>query len=229
MASTVLTLRTNPPTKEGLKLQSVGGSESESLSPDNASGDWEPHQPDSGTLTVQRYKFGVWIACGGIAMVFAAFTSALVVRKGLGNDWNPIQPPGILWFSTLVLFASSLTVSKAKRALWSGLDEDLRRWLSVTALLGGVFLTAQCIAWNQLLAAGIYVSSNPSSSFFYLLTAAHGLHLLGGVVAMVSVAWRVRQSQTWITRNAAVESTALYWHLMSALWVYLFVLLMVWR
>ena len=220
MASTVLPPKPKP---------SIGGGGFGDLPPQNGGGGGEPGQPDPGVLAVQRYKLGIWIGFGGIVMIFAAFTSALVVRKGLGDDWRSLQLPGILWFSTLILVASSVTVEKARRAMRAGLEKGLRHWLGATAVLGGAFLAAQYVAWSQLSAAGVYVSSNPSSSFFYLLTAAHGLHLLGGLIAMAYVVWRVWRSQIWVTRDAAVEGTALYWHLMDALWVYLLALLMVWR
>ena len=111
----------------------------------------------------------------------------------------------------------------------AGLERGLRHWLGTTALLGAAFLVAQYVAWTQLSAAGVYVNSNPSSSFYYLLTAAHGLHLLGGLLAMTYVVWRVWRSRIWVTREAAVEGAALYWHLMDALWVYLFALILVGR
>jgi cytochrome c oxidase subunit 3 len=105
----------------------------------------------------------------------------------------------------------------------------LRRWVGITAVLGAAFLALQYAGWAQLAARGIYVASNPSSSFFYVLTAAHGLHLLGGVIALSYVVYRIWRPTVWITREAVVESTALYWHFMDGLWVYLVLLLAFWR
>jgi cytochrome c oxidase subunit 3 len=171
----------------------------------------------------------MWIGLGGVVMVFAAFTSALVVRKGLGGDWRPFDLPGILWVSTAVLLASSFSIEKARRWMWRRHDQGLQRWMSVTGLLGAAFLASQLLAWRELADRGIYLASNPSSSFFYLLTAAHGVHLLGGIMAMSYVLYRLWRRRDWVTREAAVEATALYWHFMDGLWVYLLVLLMVWR
>lgn len=184
--------------------------------------------PDDAALAVVRYKTGVWLALAAVVMLFAAFTSAFVVRKGMSFDWRPTALPSILWLNTAVLLASSFTIERARREWNSSLS-----WLSATTALGLVFLAGQLVAWRELKAAGVYMASNPSSSFFYLLTGAHGLHLLGGVLALLGVSWKawraqMRQSE-WLNRRAAVESTAIYWHFMDGLWVYVFVLLMVGR
>ncbi len=185
--------------------------------------------PDPRSLAVQRYKLGMWVALGGIVMIFAAFTSAMVVRKGLGGDWKSFDLPLVLWLSTAVLLASSFTIEKARRAMWRAGGGELQRWISVTAVLGAAFLACQLLGWKELTARGIYLASNPSNSFFYLLTAAHGVHLLGGILALSYVVFRVWRPTLWLTREAAVEATSLYWHFMDGLWVYLWLLLLVWR
>ena len=178
---------------------------------------------------VERYKLGVWVGSGGIVMVFAALTSALVVRSGLGGDWKAFDLPGVLWLSTAVLLLSSVSIEKAKRAMRDGLEAGLRRWLSVTAMLGACFLATQLAGWSELADRGIYIATNPSSSFFYVLTAGHGLHLFGGLLALTYVVFRVWRATAWATKEAAIEGTVLYWHFMDGLWVYLFALLLVWR
>lgn len=169
----------------------------------------------------------------GISMVFAAFTSALVVRKGVGSDWAPTALPPILYLNTLVLLASSLTLELSRRSLApmkSGLparsEGRFLRWWYVTLALGGAFIAGQLQAWRELTARGVYLSTNPSSSFFYLLTAAHGLHLLGGIGALTYVAVRARGGQFVIGKRTAVDVTALYWHFLDGLWAYILFLLM---
>jgi cytochrome c oxidase subunit III len=98
------------------------------------------------------------------------------------------------------------------------------RWLAGTLLLGGMFLTGQVMVWFELSSRGIYVSTNPHSSFFYLLTGLHGLHILGGIVA---VSWAALSRPEKLER--LVRVAAIYWHFMGALWVYLLVLLFAWR
>ena len=186
-------------------------------------------QSFSHDMMVQRYKLGVSVGFGGIVMVFAAFTSAMVVRSGLGEDWRSFDLPGVLWLSTAVLLASSCTVERAKRALRNSNEKSLKIWLAVTTVLGVAFLVSQWMGWLNLTERGLYLAANPSHSFFYVFTVGHGLHLLGGLLAIQYVTNRVWCGHHWATRSAAIEAAALYWHFMDALWLYLFVLLLVWR
>ena len=172
----------------------------------------------------------MWMGLAGISMVFAAFTSALVVRKGMGGDWVHFALPPTLYLNTAVLLASSLTLELARRSIIptrSGLaskasdQAGFRRWWYLTLLLGCAFVAGQLQAWRQLAAQGVYLSTNPGSSFFYLLTAAHGLHLLGGMGALAYVAARARGAGLVSGRRTAVDMTALYWHFMDALWIYI--------
>ncbi len=175
---------------------------------------------DDAAPSVRRYKIGMWLGMGAMVMMFAAFTSAYVVRKGLSNDWRSIRLPSILWLNTAVLAASSVTFERARRNRAGYL-----RWLAATSALGALFLGGQYLAWRQLSASGVYLASNPSSSFFYLLTGAHGLHLLGGIIALGYVLLRASRQTAWAGRPAAIETTALYWHFMDGLWIYLLLLL----
>lgn len=184
-------------------------------------------RPDPVAQAVFRYKLGTWVGIAGIVMVFAAFTSALVVRSGLSGDWVAVELPRVLWLSTALLLISSFTIEKAKRLLRRGVG--VRQWLTVTLGFGVLFIGSQWFGWRALAERGIYVSSNPGSSFFYLLTAAHAVHILGGILALSYAVIRVWRPGVWVTRQAAVEATAIYWHFMDGLWVYLLLLLMFWR
>ncbi len=172
----------------------------------------------------RAYFTGVSLGLGAILMFFMALTSSYIVRKGLGGDWQPVRLPPILWLNTLVLLASSATIEAARRRLAAAELEAFRRWWALTTGLGILFLAGQVQAWRQLAAAGVFLASNPSSSFFYLLTAAHGLHLLGGIVALLCVVFRAWQKSR-ITQGTAAELTAIYWHFMDGLWVFLLLLL----
>ena len=116
-------------------------------------------------------------------MMFVALTSAYVVRYGLDPDWRSIRMPLVLPFNTAVLLASSLTLELARRALRSpgASTAGALQWLYLTLALGMAFLAGQFVAWRQLSAGGVYLSTNPHASFFYLLTGLHALHLLGGI------------------------------------------------
>ena len=172
----------------------------------------------------RAYVTGMTVALGGILMFFMALTSAYIVRKGISLDWRPFTLPKILWLNTAILLLSSATVSRSRRFLARGDFEAFRHWWSVTSALGLMFLAGQVIAWQQLRAAGVYLASNPSSSFFYLLTAAHGLHLLGGIVALLYIAFRSARMKH-LTLGTASEVVSIYWHFMDGLWVFLLLLL----
>jgi len=170
----------------------------------------------------------IWVVLFAISMMFAAFTSALVVRKGSSLDWRSFTLPSILYLNTLILLASSVTLEIARHrvaAFMNGLktrSEHPARWLYVTLGLGLLFVAGQYLAWKQLSAQGLYLATNPSSSFFYVLTAAHALHILGGLCGLLYVIRKLNNST--LRRNTLV-ATARYWHFMDALWVYLLVLL----
>jgi cytochrome c oxidase subunit 3 len=174
------------------------------------------------------YKLGMWFALAGIVMLFAGFTSAMVVRRGMSFDWVSIVVPRLLWVNTGVLLASSLTLEFSRRALTENAVVNFIRWLAVTVALGVTFLAGQLVVWRELAARGVYLATNPSSSFFYVLTAAHGVHLLGGVLALGYVVLHAARMARGRERRTALDVTAIYWHFMGVLWVYIFFLLTKW-
>jgi len=184
-------------------------------------------------FTPARYRIGVWMAIGSIVMLFTALTSAYIVRSASGNDWQPIAMPKVLWLSTLLIVISSVTMEVSRRSLKQQRDARYGRWLMITVALGLGFLASQIIAWRQLVRQGIYLASNPYNSFFYLFTAAHGLHLLGGIMALTYLLLRTRQRRSTIDgelrRVGAADSATIYWHFMDVLWVALFFLLFFWK
>lgn len=188
---------------------------------------------DPARLYAARYRMGMWVAVAGVVMLFTALTSAYIVRAASSNDWRPIGMPGVLWLSTLVIVISSLTLESARRSLKEKRDGVYGRWVLITTVLGVAFLVSQLAAWRQLVRQGVYLSTNPHSSFFYLLTAAHGVHLLGGILALGFLLLRTRQRRDSVSaesrRVGAVDAVSIYWHFMDGLWVYLFLLLFFWK
>jgi len=178
-------------------------------------------------VPAQAYRTGLWMGLAAIVMLFAAFTSALVVRKGMSTDWVSTTLPPVVYLNTLILLSSSLTLEVSRRSLRSGLVGRFSHWLFVTVFLGAAFVAGQLIAWRQLASRGIYLATNPSSSFFYVLTAAHGVHLLGGIVALLYLVFRTRSISAAPRRPVSVDLIAIYWHFMDALWIYILLLLMV--
>ena len=180
-----------------------------------------------------RYRVGMWVSVASIAMLFTSLTSAYIVRSATSYDWLPIAVPRALFVSTGLLLLSSITLELARQKLKRSFQDGYSRYLLLTVLLGLVFLASQLSAWRQLAKQGVYLVSHPHSSFFYLLTGAHALHLLGGLLALMFLWLRSRRQLSEPTgvarRQAAADAVTIYWHFMDALWIYLFLLLFLWR
>jgi cytochrome c oxidase subunit 3 len=179
--------------------------------------------------SANRYRIGTWVGLASILMMFTALSSAYIVRAASSSDWRPLAMPRILLLSTGLILISSATLECARRKLKAAATGAYKSWLLLTMLLGLGFVGSQLLAWRQLVSQGVYVASNPHSSFFYLLTAAHGVHLLGGLLALSYLAIRSRVSQdnapAVLRMQAGADAVTLYWHFMDFLWIYLFVLL----
>ena len=191
------------------------------------------HSGDSLRFSADRYRIGVWVAIGSILMLFVALTSAYIVRSASSNDWQPIAMPKVLWLSTALILISSMTMEVSRRSLKQQRDQAYGRWLIATVALGLGFLATQLFAWRQLVRQGVYLASNPYNSFFYLFTAAHGLHLLGGILALAYLLLRTTRKRNTVEgelrRVGAAGAATVYWHFMDGLWVGLFFLLFFWK
>src|SRR5688572_12594234 len=179
-----------------------------------------------------RYRIGMWVALASVTMMFTSLSSAYIVRANSANDWVSLPMPRVLIVSTILILASSVTLELARRKLRRSLTSAYTQWVVITVMLGVAFLATQLFAWRQLKAWGLYMSSNPHSSFFYLLTGAHAVHLAGGLIGL-SFLWLRSRSVTSesavLTKQASADAVTIYWHFMDALWIYLFLLLFLWR
>lgn len=175
-------------------------------------------------------RTGVWVGLAAITMTFAAFTSAMIVRQASSYDWRHFTLPSILYLNTAVLLVSSLTLEMARRQVAGFQRGQLTErtkpalWLWATLGLGLLFVGGQYAAWLQLRAEGLYLATNPSSSFFYLFTALHALHILGGLAGLSLVIWRFSKPVSTL-RISTLSTVSYYWHFMDVLWVYLLLLL----
>lgn len=180
-----------------------------------------------------RYRIGMWVGLASVAMMFTSLSSAYIVRSASSNDWSTLPMPKVLLASTALILGSSVTIEIARRKLKDALNGPYAKWLFITVLLGAGFVVAQVLAWRQLARQGIYLVSNPHSSFFYLLTGAHAVHLLGGLMGLTFLWVRSHRQVTEPVllgkRKAATDAVTIYWHFMDALWIYLFLLLFLWR
>jgi cytochrome c oxidase subunit III len=199
---------------------------------------------------LRRARLGMICAIATVSMVFVSLTSAYVVRRGLPTfdgttnsyvrDWGEVQLPWLLlMINTAILLISSLTMEGARRDIArrealaplrsipgvSLGEERSFPWLGATAVLGLGFLVGQWMAWGALKSRGFFVATNPSSSFVYLLTAAHAVHLAGGMIALLWAGMASLQHKSIEGRRIVVDVAAWYWHFMAVLWVYIFALL----
>ena len=200
----------------------------------SGNGGWRNLVPADGDRhVVQDYSpppasTGIWVVVYAVSMTFAALTSALIVRKGSSLDWQSFTLPSILYLDTALLLGSSVTLEIARRRVarfMGGVTipgESPARWLYITLGLGLLFVTGQYVAWSQLRGQGLYLATNPSSSFFYVLTVAHVLHVLGGLAGLAYVIARLSKSEL---RRSTLDAASRYWHFVDILWVYLLVLL----
>jgi cytochrome c oxidase subunit III len=173
---------------------------------------------------------GLLVGLAACTMVFAALTSAFVVRRGLSdmNDWVSISKPPILFWNTGILLLSSFVLHRSRRALKAGERSSFNLWWSGATVLGILFLAGQAFAWYQLKQAGVFISSNPASSFFYVFTAAHAAHIVGGVSALLYVGVQALRLRLGPAKRTAIDVTAIFWHFLDGLWLFLMMLFYVW-
>ena len=195
-----------------------------------------PMNPSGGKLRSvvdpagEPVRTGVWVGLATVGMMFAAFTSAAVVRKGSADDWHHIVLPSILYFNTLVLVISSVTLEIARRkVLVYARGENPSQiiplaWLGSTLALGLIFVVGQFVAWSQLKAQGVYLATSPTSSFFYVMTVIHAIHVAGGLGGLTRVILKT-SGHVFTLKRSTLDGTAYYWHFMGALWIYLLLLL----
>ena len=198
---------------------------------------------------LRRARLGLICGIATVCMVFISLTSAYIVRQGLPTfdgssnsyvrDWGRVDLPWMLLaINTAVLLMSSVTIELARRqvarqaalAMSSGAgtsagNERSFPWLGITVLLGFGFLAGQWLAWGELHARGFFVNTNPDSSFVFLLTIAHAVHLAGGMIALLWAASASLLHKAAAERRIGVDITAWYWHFMAVLWIYVFALL----
>jgi len=174
---------------------------------------------------IHPHRFIMWVAIGSIVMMFAGMTSAYIVKKNQGN-WLAFELPVVFWYSTAVILASSLTIYLANVALKAGKLVPYKLLITITSILGILFVIMQWTGFQDLEMRGIALigtQSNSSSSFLFIITGMHMLHVLGGVVALIALFFR----SFWLKKDqlslVPVQIVATYWHFVDILWIYLFI------
>lgn len=174
---------------------------------------------------IHPHKFTLWVAIGSILMMFAGLTSAYIVKRSQAS-WLMLEIPVIFWYSTAAILASSVTVQLSLKALKAREMMVYKRWLMITAVLGVLFLVLQIVGFKQFGANDIRLvgaGSNASYSFLLAISGLHGLHVLGGVIALVVIAILALRTTTRNYNTIPLEVAATYWHFVDALWIYLFI------
>jgi len=189
----------------------------------NGGGDDETPRHDWST-TPKRYSTAIALGLIAILMFFMALASAFIVLRRGSGVWGVVRLPSIVWPNSVVLLASSFTLEAARRRLAIADSRGFQKLWTVTTVLGFLFVAGQLIAWRQLVAQGVYIASNQGSSFFYIFTGAHAVHLLGGVCALLYVSAR-KFGEKSISRSLAAEVASYYWHFMDGLWIFLLALM----
>lgn len=188
----------------------------------------------TGFAAMAPKRIGLWIFLAVITSLFCLFVSAYYMRMGHGahashggGDWTAIRDPAILWFNTVVLIVGSVAMQSARASITRGQLNQARVRLFAAGLLTGAFLIGQFIAWRQLRMSELFTPRNPAVAFFYVLTAVHGLHLLGGLFVWTrTIARSLRKDIEPIDLRLSVELTSVYWHYLLLVWLGLFAVLL---
>jgi cytochrome c oxidase subunit 3 len=182
--------------------------------------------PAAAAVPIPAAKIGLGVFLAVVGSLFALFSSAYLMRMHMAADWRPLPLPTLLWLNTGVLISSSVALQWAQVAAHRGRMDGVRAGLLAGGALALAFLAGQLLAWRQLDAAGFFLASNPANSFFYLITAVHGLHMLGGLVALARTTGKMWRDPDIDKLRLSIELCAIYWHFLLLVWLVLFALLL---
>jgi len=188
-------------------------------------------EPMSPELKEKSRKFLLWIALISIAMMFAGLTSGYIVRRQTGT-WLKFDLPFTFWISTAVIIVSSITMNWSVQLIKKNALRTLPNAVLITLLLGIGFGVCQFISWSTLISKNIFFTgpeSSASSSYLYILCALHLCHILGGLIALAVIYFKSIQKKYASDNYLGIKLCAIYWHFLDALWVYLFLFMLVMR
>ena len=191
---------------------------------------WHGGDHSKPKFSPSSYRITMWVILAAVVMMFAALSGVYIFSSQ--EQRPPVAMPRMFFVSTVLILVSSGTYTRAKRSLQLDRLRAHKRWLLATLVLGLGFVTSQLIGWRELANAGVYFAGHPRSTFFYLATALHGMHLLGGIGLVLYILLRSLRP-VWplqIEKNLTWTSiVGLYWHTMDAIWLWLFGLLVIFR
>lgn len=176
-------------------------------------------------LSMHPKKFALWLFIITVVMIFAALTSAYIVRQAEGN-WLSFELPIELWITTGIILVSSATMQWAYIAAKRDEIAQVKTALSITTILGVAFLIGQVYSWGVLVDHNVFFVGNPSGSFLYVLTGLHGLHLVSGIIFLIIVLISTLRFKVHAKNLTQIQMCATYWHFLDVLWIYLFIFLL---
>ena len=176
------------------------------------------------TLSMHPQKFAMWLFIVTVVMLFAAMTSAYIVRQAEGN-WLQFNLPDSLYVSSVIILLSSVTMHWAYISAKKDAFRNLKLAIIITTVLGFTFTLSQWQVWKDLVAMDVFFVGNPAGSFMYVITGLHVVHLLGGVVFLAIIFVKVFQYKVHAKNMVSIEMCSTYWHFLDGLWLYLFMFL----
>lgn len=220
----------NPP--GGGKNRGGGGGSGGNDGGDNF--DNPPYKSNEEEFKPDKSRFVMWFLLMAVLMTFGGLIGAYVMTATNGTlEWKPFNLPFQIWVSTFLILASSATYHISNKKLKENQQKSAKNWLLATTILGAAFISSQMLVWLELARRGVYVSSNPYAGFFYILTAVHAVHVLGGIVALgyiVLRTWRETSNEMELLHRQTFSNViGWYWHFMDGLWIALVLLLGFWK
>jgi cytochrome c oxidase subunit 3 len=176
-------------------------------------------------MSMHPKKFALWLFIVTVIMIFAALTSAYIVRQSDGN-WLLFDLPSLFLVTTGIILVSSATMHWAYISVKKNNHESAKLAIVITTILGVTFLLGQYMAWGEMVRNSVYLVGNPSGSFVYVISGLHGLHIVGGVVFLLAVMISIFRVKIHSKNLLQIEMCATYWHFLDGLWLYLFVFLL---
>lgn len=174
---------------------------------------------------IHPHKFTLWVALGSIIMMFAGLTSAYIVKKSQ-PEWVAVEMPLAFYYSTAVILLSSLTIQVALKSFKERNMKLYRRMISLTTVLGGLFIALQLVGFSEMWSGGIDFRGSGAGQFLYIIFGLHAVHVLGGVIALAVMFLKAFSSRVRNYNPVSIELASTYWHFVDLLWIYLFVFFM---
>jgi len=193
------------------------------------------HAASNVDMKAEKSRVLMWFLLLIVLMTFGGLIAAYVVLStNAALEWRPFDLPFQVWISTAIILVSSVTYDLGKRAFKAGKSEKSKKFFLTTTALGGMFISSQILTWLALVERGVYMSGNPYAGFFYILTAVHAVHVIGGICALGYVVlktwnWRAESETEQAKTETDVTAIGWYWHTMDGLWLILLFLLGFWK